>query len=95
MGIKDRDVRDALVTLEDEFENLEAQIKEKDEDILKLEERIEELEAGVNGLNDRIKDLEEALAEAYLTSESENEVQREDVKLPAGCRTNVSNSTSN
>lgn len=95
MAIKDRDIRDALETLDTEIENLEAQIKEKDEEIAKLENKVEELETQREFQDERIKELEEALAEAYLTSETDDGVQREDVELPPGCGTNVLDSTDN
>jgi predicted nucleic acid-binding Zn-ribbon protein len=72
MGIKDRDVRNALETLDTEFENLEAVIKDKDSEIDELEETISALQQQVCEYENRIKELEEALAEAYLTSEDDN-----------------------
>lgn len=93
--IKDRDTRDALQTLETEFENLEAVIQDKDNDIDQLTKENTSLKEQVEIYENRITELEEALAEAYLTSEANDEVQREDAELPAGCRTNVSDSASN
>lgn len=73
MGIKDRDVRDALETLDTEFENLEAVIKDKDNEIDDLTKENTGLKEQVEEYENRIKELEEALAEAYLTSEANNE----------------------
>lgn len=95
MAIKDRDIRDALETLDTEIENLEEQIKEKDEHLSELETKVEDLEQQVEVYQERIKELEEALAESYLTSETDDGVQREDVELSPGCGTDVSDSTSN
>jgi predicted nucleic acid-binding Zn-ribbon protein len=71
--IKDRDVRDALRTLEDEFENAEAVIKEKDDEIEELAKEVQSLKDQVEEYESRISELEEALAEAYLTSEVNDE----------------------
>lgn len=71
--IKDRDVRNALQTLEDEFENAEAEIEERDKEISSLEQKIEDLQVQVEQYESRISELEEALAEAYLTSEADDE----------------------
>lgn len=71
--IKDRDVRNALQTLEDEFQNAEETIKEKDEEIADLQQTIEGLQTQVEKYESRISELEEALAEAYLTSEADDE----------------------
>ena len=89
MAIRDRDVRNALETLETEVENFEAQIKEKDEEILELTQKVDGLESQVEEYESRITELEEALAEAYLTSEKNDGTQRENDKLSTGCGTNV------
>jgi predicted nucleic acid-binding Zn-ribbon protein len=73
MAIRDRDVRYALRTLEDEFENAEAVIKEKDDEIEELAKEVQSLKDQVEEYESRISELEEALAEAYLTSEVNDE----------------------
>lgn len=85
MGIKDRDVRDALSTLETEFENMEASLTYKEEELQEAYQLIDNLKEQVEAYETRITELEEALAEAYLTSEPDsNGIQREDVELPPG-----------
>lgn len=71
MNIKDPDVRLALETLVDEFENLEETIGESAELAHILQEENDGLRIQVETLMKRIEELEEALAEAYLTSEKE------------------------
>lgn len=87
--IKDPDVRKAMETLETEIENYEDSIKRKDEDVEYLEEQVkklqatnEELENDIAEKDERIKELEIALAEAYLTSEKDDGIQREDADVP-------------
>lgn len=91
--IKDRDTRDALQTLETEFENLEAQIKEKDEEIEELQTEVSDLKGQVEEYEARITELEEALAESYLTSEVDDAVHGKDVELSPGCGSDVPDST--
>lgn len=93
MSIKDRDVRDALGTLETEFENLESIIKDNEELIADLEKKNEKLQVEIDNLQDNILELEEALAEAYLTQQAGDAIQREDVILSPGQRVDVLNST--
>ncbi len=95
MGIKDRDVRDALETLDTEFENLEAVIKDKDNEIDELTKENTGLKEQVEEYENRIKELEEALAEAYLTSEANNEIEGKLDSILSGQGINVSNSTDN
>lgn len=68
MKIRDRDVRDALSTLIDEFENSEYMLSSKSREIEELQSKISSLETTNSELEDKIQELEEALAEAYLTS---------------------------
>lgn len=91
MGIRDRDVRDALETLETEIENFEATIKSKDEEIEELTEEVSGLKSQVEEYEERIKELEDALAEAYLTSEQEQEHPGKVDQLQSGPGTDVSN----
>jgi predicted nucleic acid-binding Zn-ribbon protein len=77
MAIRDRDTRDALQTLETEFENLEATVQEKERDINELEQKISGLESQVEEYEVRIKELEDALAEAHLTSEADDDSGRD------------------
>lgn len=95
MVIKDRDAKNAIETLQDEFENLEECLKDKDSELLDLQEENDGLKAQVEILMKQIEELEEALAEAYLTSETNNEVSREDAIVSPGCGLNVSDSTGN
>lgn len=98
MNINDRDVRNAIETLIQEFENKEDEVKDLENSEEQLAKQVEELENRVAELEDKVKELEEALAEAYLTSEvndEESSVSGEDVELPPGCGPNVSDSTSN
>jgi len=95
MAIKDRDIRDALETLDTEIENLESQVKEKDEEIEELTTEVSDLKEQVEQYESRITELEEALAEAYLTSEANDEVPREDADISAGCGSDVSDPASN
>lgn len=90
MAIKDRDARDALETLNNEFENLEESIREKDEEITILETKNEELGSRVEELELQVKDLEEALAEAYLTEEVDGRTEETDDKLQCGRSIDVS-----
>lgn len=71
--IKDRDIRDALETLDTEIENLEAQNKELEGALAEMESKVEDLEQQAIIDQERIKELEEALAEAYLTSETDED----------------------
>lgn len=79
MSIKDRDIRNALETLDTEIENLEAQNKEYEDALAEMETKVEQLEQDAIVYQERIKELEEALAEAYLTSEPEDEEENEAV----------------
>lgn len=95
MGIKDRDVRDALQTLETEIENYETVIKDLESNVEELETEVSDLKGQVEEYESRITELEEALAEAYLTSEVDDEIQGEDVELSPGCGSDVSDPASN
>lgn len=95
MNIRDRDVRLAIDTLTDEFENAESVIEDLKKDKLDLEKNVGDLEDEVASLEARIKELEEALAEAYLTSEIADEFSRDTVVLPPGCGPNVSDPAGN
>lgn len=70
--IRDRDARDALSTLEVEFENLEATIKDNEKLITELEEKIASLDSDILSYQNKITELEEALAEAYLTQKTDD-----------------------
>ena len=85
MPIKDRDmknllesIRDAADELEREIVNLEETIEEKDGEISELEESNSAFESENEDLKARVEELEEALAEAYLTSEPEDEEDGDD-----------------
>ncbi len=94
MGIKDRDVRDALETLSSEFEHLEETLKEKDEECQELEDKNERLQARIDELEAKVEELEEALAEAYLTDEADDGTTEEsDVQLQRGRESDVSDTT--
>lgn len=80
MGIQDRDVRNALELLQNEFESLEDIIDRKDTDLRSLEDQVSDLSSAIvqkdetiQALESKISELETALAEAYLTSEAEDE----------------------
>lgn len=70
--MRDPDVRGAIQTLNDEFENLEETIREKEAEIEELEDDKKELNIRIEELEQRVKDLEEALAESYLTDEADD-----------------------
>lgn len=70
--IKDRDVRDALSTLESEFENLEETVKDQEKDLENLQEIADQRQSRIEELEAQVKELEEALAEAYLTDEADD-----------------------
>jgi predicted nucleic acid-binding Zn-ribbon protein len=89
MNIKDPDVKRAISTLIDEFENKEAEVEDLEKSEQELSERVEELENRVAQLEDQVAELEEALAEAYLTSEVDDGIQGKDVELSPGCGTDV------
>lgn len=93
MAIKDRDTRDALETLNNEFENLEESNREKDEQITDLEVENGRLISRVEELELQVKDLEEALAEAYLTEEADDDgsgTEEADDQLQCGRSADVS-----
>jgi predicted nucleic acid-binding Zn-ribbon protein len=71
--IRDRDVRNAIETLMEEFEHKEDEVRSLESAESDLNEKIETLELKIESLEDKIKELEEALAEAYLTGEKLNE----------------------
>ena len=85
MGIKDRDTRAALETLNIEIENYEAVIDDKDKEIFELQETIMGLKHQVDEYESRITELEEALAESYLTSEADDERDNNQGDLPLQC----------
>ena len=95
MRISDKHVKNAVETLISELENSEHTIqmlidseKKADKLIIELEDRIAELE-------DKVKDLEEALAEAHLTGDANEQTKRKDDPLQSGCGTDVPDPTSN
>lgn len=73
MAINDRNVKEALEMLENEFESQEGYIDDLSDKNRKLLDTIEEFENDISSLEDKVQELEEALAEAYLTSEQKNE----------------------
>lgn len=86
MPISDRDmrklvesIRDAADELEREIINLEESIEEKDQEITELEESNSAFESENEELKEKVKELEEALAESYLTSETEEEDGNDEV----------------
>lgn len=91
-GIKDRDIRDALDSIETEVINLETVIKEKSDEIEELEQKVSGLENQVEEYECRIKELEDALAEAHLTSEADDgrAVPEEQLEFQCGRSADVS-----
>ena len=78
--IKDRQIREMLEKttnnlsdLESEIINLEGMLEERDDEIEELNKEVKSLKDQVEEYESRISELEEALAEAYLTSEVDDE----------------------
>lgn len=78
--IKDRQIREMLEKvmsnlsdLESEIENLENMLEERDDEVKDLQEEVSSLKNDIEEYEGRISELEDALAEAYLTSETDNE----------------------
>ena len=76
MSIRDPDIKTALSILETEFEHLEESLKERDQDLREALALSDSLREDIFSLDKRIIELEEALAEAYLTSNSSNGFER-------------------
>lgn len=97
MDIKDPDVRRAVETIIDEFEQLEHSIKNKDEEIFDFERENQKLKDTVDELECKVKDLEEALAEAYLTDEADSgrKGEADQDKLSCGRSPDVSDTADN
>lgn len=80
--INDRNVREAFEVLESEFHSQEQVIEQYEGKISNLESDLEDCECTIEELRAKVQELEEALAEAYLTSEpdDESEENRDEVQ---------------